>query len=45
MYTYPCATGIAAVVNIVSRMPGHIYPSQWSKQVAILSVPDLNGFK
>lgn len=37
--------GIAGAGNITIRMPGHIYPSQWSKQVAILSVPDLNRFK
>lgn len=45
MYIYPCVMGIAGAGNIAVRMPGHIYPSQWSKQVAILGLPDLNWFK
>lgn len=31
--------------NTVLRMPGPIYPSQCSKQVAVLGVPDLSWFK
>lgn len=34
--------GLAEAGNITVRMPGHIYQSQWSKQVAILKLVEIN---
>lgn len=34
--------GLAEAGNITVKMPGHIYQSQWSKQVAILKLVEIN---